>query len=484
MLNEEEAPSLIAGAFVSGRAGAGRPALANACPSRYTEETMRRAALLAAIPVLAAVPRPCRSGVAAADGRGGAPAGVHVVPGARRLRTQPLRRHPRRAEPADRSGCPAGDRHRHAGGACRSAGAARADGGSAAPSSTFSTTNNQEEGVDEPDLVKTDGSTIYTVSGNTLFAVAVADGTPRIAGSLDLGSSGSGAQLFLNGNRLLVISQAAPAVIRPLPGIAVRPAIAASPYYGYGARTTLTEVDVHDATAPKVTQTLTVDGRFVDARQNGSTARLVIASAPQGSSTRRAAPRRAAGCRLASSTTCAPGAASRARHLVCVDPATRPVLRARDAGHRYRRLRQGARAGALGRAARRRPGGVRLAGSLYVATQRLDPAVPLDRVPAGQATVIDRFDVGDPDSTPLVGSGEVPGYLLNQFSLSEYGGYLQVATTSRPIWWGEQPSQTLSQSSVTVLSLKGSVPPRRAVSGSARASRSIPSVSSTTWATW
>ena len=243
---------------------------------------MRRAALLAAIPVLAAVPtavaapvlqrppaaavRPpaftsCRALVHYARSHFAVTRGVPSTP------IVPV------AQPAIATATPVAP--------AASAGAAHADGGSAAPSSTFSTTNNQEEGVDEPDLVKTDGSTIYTVSGDTLFAVAVADGKPRIAGSLDLGSSGSGAQLFLNGNRLLVISQAAPAVIRPLPGIA------------FGRRspprpTTATRANDADRggrpqpSAPKVTQTLTVDGRFVDARQNGSTARLVIASAPQG----------------------------------------------------------------------------------------------------------------------------------------------------------------------------------------------------------
>ena len=45
-------------------------------------------------------------------------------------------------------------------------------------------------------------------------------------------------------------------------------------------RRPLTEVDVHDPSAMAVTQTMTVDGRFVDARQNGATARIVISSAP------------------------------------------------------------------------------------------------------------------------------------------------------------------------------------------------------------
>ena len=52
---------------------------------------------------------------------------------------------------------------------------------------TYSTTNVQEEGVDEPDVVKTDGVTIFTVVGQTLYAVAASGpGAPRIVGSLAL----------------------------------------------------------------------------------------------------------------------------------------------------------------------------------------------------------------------------------------------------------------------------------------------------------
>ena len=50
----------------------------------------------------------------------------------------------------------------------------------------------------------------------------------------------------------------------------------------------------------------------------------------------------------------------------------------------------------------------------------------------------------------------MPGYLLNQFSLSENGGYLRVASTSRPIWWGPV-LPTTSQSYVTVLQPQGGV---------------------------
>jgi len=54
-----------------------------------------------------------------------------------------------------------------------------------------------------------------------------------------------------------------------------------------------------------------------------------------------------------------------------------------------------------------------------------------------------------------VATGTVPGYLLNQFSLSEFDGYLRVATTSRPIWWGNGPPSAFSSSAVTVLARSG-----------------------------
>jgi len=76
-------------------------------------------------------------------------------------------------------------------------------------------------------------------------------------------------------------------------------------------------------------------------------------------------------------------------------------------------------------------------------------------VPSSLETVIDQFDATNPEHTTLIASGRVPGYLLNQFSLSEYGGYLRVASTSQPIWWSATQPQA-SQSYVTVLARHGS----------------------------
>ena len=147
---------------------------------------------------------------------------------------------------------------------------------------SYSTTNNQEPGVEEPDILKTNGTEIFAVEQGTLYALEAAGPAPRLLGSLALSSGGYSAQLLLRGNRLLVISSGAPpplGVGLGVSGVAV-PALVPSPYY-YAATTTIKEVDVHDPAAMTVARTMSIEGTFVDARQNGATARIVISSAPR-----------------------------------------------------------------------------------------------------------------------------------------------------------------------------------------------------------
>ncbi len=61
------------------------------------------------------------------------------------------------------------------------------DVGTSSSGTSFSTTNDQEPGVEEPDIVKTDGSSIFAVEQDTLYAVA-AGPVPHLEGSLSLGS--------------------------------------------------------------------------------------------------------------------------------------------------------------------------------------------------------------------------------------------------------------------------------------------------------
>jgi hypothetical protein len=90
------------------------------------------------------------------------------------------------------------------------------------------------------------------------------------------------------------------------------------------------------------------------------------------------------------------------------------------------------------------------------------PMEPAD-VPASQAsdaasTDIYGFDISDPSGPQYLGSGSVPGTLIGQYAMSEYDGYLRVATTvgeptPAPVDGGIAPAQ-LSDNIVNVLQLQ------------------------------
>jgi uncharacterized secreted protein with C-terminal beta-propeller domain len=93
--------------------------------------------------------------------------------------------------------------------------------------------------------------------------------------------------------------------------------------------------------------------------------------------------------------------------------------------------------------------------NLYVTSYRLDDVIARSRsrAPSKPITRIHKFDIRDPKRAVYVGSGEVPGFLLNQFSLSERDGYLRVASTLEAPWIASEGASA-TQSSVIVLADK------------------------------
>jgi hypothetical protein len=87
---------------------------------------------------------------------------------------------------------------------------------------------------------------------------------------------------------------------------------------------------------------------------------------------------------------------------------------------------------------------------LYVATQRwIAPAATADPsgAPPRIRTAIHKFDISAPDRTEYRASGDIPGYLLSQWAMSEKDGLLRVASTDAPPWWDIDESESV----VTVL---------------------------------
>jgi hypothetical protein len=333
-------------------------------------------------------------------------------------------------------------------------------GGGAAPVFSPGTgTNVQEAGVDEPDIVKSDGRRMFAVTGGVLYALDLTGAAPRLAGTLRL--PGEGHELLLAGDRLLVLSSAyageGPGGPPPPPG-AVEPA-------GGRARgassvvvpdlAKLAEVDASDLAAMRIARTYTVRGHVVGARLTGTTARVVVAT-PSAGPLRPAAIRRSRTPQWRPSALLVDRVSGRRarRALVPCDDVRRPaafggldVLTVLTVA-----LEQGLppvdsdavmTAGETVYAS---------TGGLYVATHRwLDPG---DELPSSSRTAIHRFDVSRPGATDYAASGSVPGFVLNQFSMSEHDGHLRVATTEEPPWLGDGPQRD-SESFVSVLAQRG-----------------------------
>jgi uncharacterized secreted protein with C-terminal beta-propeller domain len=90
--------------------------------------------------------------------------------------------------------------------------------------------------------------------------------------------------------------------------------------------------------------------------------------------------------------------------------------------------------------------------ALYVATQRYVRGLAdgtAQTVPDAMTTEIHKFDISDPDATRYQGSGQVPGFMLSQFSMDERDEVLRVASTSEPSWF--EVTDHPSQSYVTTL---------------------------------
>ncbi len=314
----------------------------------------------------------------------------------------------------------------------------------------FSQTNVQELGIDEPDVVKTDGRRLFAIANGALHAFDVTSGTPQPKGSLAL--EGTGHQLFLRGDRVLVMASSGREHPIPL-GRPVADSITPSPEYS-PPQVLLTEVDVSDAAAMAVRRTETLDGTFVDGRLSSQgTARLVVASAPRPVELPRL---RRAGVRTWVPRTVFRSRISKRTLRRQVAPCTavrRPpefsgldlltvFTYDLDKGL-YSADRDAVLAGAQTVYAS--------PGALYVASQRYVRALEAGRsIPEAMRTEIHRFDTSDPQRTTYASSGSVPGFVLNQYAMSEHEGALRVASTTTPEWF-QGRTQGSSQSYVTVL---------------------------------
>jgi uncharacterized secreted protein with C-terminal beta-propeller domain len=340
--------------------------------------------------------------------------------------------------------------------------------------SGYSTTNTHEVGVDEPDLVKTDGRRIVTTVDGALRVIDAE--SKLVTGELQL-SDDQGQwwadRLLLSGDRALVLGHGAIPFAEPTPPLG--PDVARSTFLPSGSRLVLLDL----AEEPTVVSELELDGTYVDARQVGSVARLVIRSGPRLAWTypdegRTEAEALATNREILAESTIEDWL-PRYALSGAGDPNEGPLVDCDDIRHPevYSGtamltvlsvdLAVSLRAeGSVGVMA----DGQTVYGtesSLYIADDHSSFAFPTDIgpgvvSPAEPQTEVHKFDVTEPGQPRYVGSGVVDGRMLNQYSLSEYDGHLRIATTEDDLSVAPVPvpdDVPASQSRVAVLAQRG-----------------------------
>jgi hypothetical protein len=378
----------------------------------------------------------------------------------------------------------------------------------------YSTTNDQEAGVDEPDMVKTDGQVMVVLRQDPLGVqvVDVSGSSPRLEGFLPLPQLEQASGLFLAGQDVYVIGNetSAPVPLRYLSGAntapTTRPAVVAKtgrptplivspplPWGGGAPSTDVVVVSVADPQAPQVVRTFSFQGQDQGARLINGHVVLALTNEPglvwAYPATGTAAAKRAAtaankaeiesskaaswlpsetlktGARRLARTVTRPAACGRTYHtiidsglgtvsLVSLDPAT---------------ASPGTEVTVIGNA----ENVYASATAVYVATTDwqdqggwgcpyangvacpMEPAYVVPPFEFKTTTDIYGFDISNPASPYYIGSGNVPGSLIGQYAMSEFDGYLRVATTRgeptpAPVDGGAAPPR-LSDNMVSVL---------------------------------
>ena len=315
--------------------------------------------------------------------------------------------------------------------------------GDKAADPNYSGTNTQEVGVDEGDVVETNGTSVFVVSQDGVRIVDVA--SAEVVAMIDDLPDG-GHQLLLDGTRLLIVTQS----------------------YNSSEDTVVSLYDVGNAGEPSLLRRSHLEGRLVASRSIDGQARLVLTSTIanrlqfttpdqfgldearalaankdviNNSTIEEWLPRYfdesgdgsfgAMNASLACSTVAAPRdfAGLGISWIASLDmrAGTSPVGAAGVVSY-----------GELVYASPT---------SIYLATVPWDWNVGIARgVPVSNEqppTLIHQFALGAGGSAQYIASGEVSGQLLNQFSMSEYEGDLRVATTLQD--WNTGSSESFVQ---------------------------------------
>jgi uncharacterized secreted protein with C-terminal beta-propeller domain len=285
---------------------------------------------------------------------------------------------------------------------------APSDGGS-----DHSTTNIQVAGVDEADIVKTDGEYIYLVSGNkTIIVKAYPPEQAQIVSQIEL--EGTIIGIFINGDRLVLFEQETPYYVYydDVP-------VVKESYMPYISPKIFIKVyDISDRENPRLQRELSSDGQYVSSRMIGDYAYVVTNEPVYEEEGELNLPE----IHVGGNETEIPATdiyySDVSDYYYMYTTIIAVNTQNDDQEPTYETILLGA------------------SSNLYVSLNNIYLTFPVwgtdilgREVWDSQKTSIHRIHI-EGDEIEYLASGEVPGMVLNQFSMDEHDGYFRVATTT------------------------------------------------------
>jgi uncharacterized secreted protein with C-terminal beta-propeller domain len=269
----------------------------------------------------------------------------------------------------------------------------------------YSVTNIQVAGVDEADIIKTDGDYIYVVSGNkTIIVKAYPPEQAQIVSQIEL--EGTIIGIYINADRVVLLEQETPYYVL----FDIGQDSAEKYYMPYVSPKLYIKVyDLSDIDNPQLQREVSTDGQYISSRMVGDYVYVVVTEPvyQQGEEIN------------------LPGIDE--KEIPATDIYYTPVadtyytyttiiaVNTQNDGEEpaYETILLGA------------------SSNLYVSTDNIYLTFPVWRGDAGasEMTAIHRIHING-SAMNYTASGEVPGMVLNQFSMDEYEGYFRVATTT------------------------------------------------------
>jgi len=288
----------------------------------------------------------------------------------------------------------------------------------------YSKTNIQVEGVDEADIIKCDGEYIYlALNDRVLIVKAYPSEDAYIAAEIKL--NGTVVGLFINGNRLVIFESGSqePSILLPQK----------IPYYYWWPTTVVKVYNVTDRESPSLTRNVSSDGGYFSSRMIGDYVYVVVtkpAYVQEGEVTLPVIVKDRQVEEVSATSIYYANASDYYYSFTTIlainvqDDSVEPA---------HETFLIGA------------SGGIYVSQSnIYLAIPRYDPERGFEK------TEIHRIRIQG-NSIKSEASGEVPGYILNQFSMDEYGENFRIATTMGQV--GTMPDQSTSSNNIYVLNM-------------------------------